>query len=377
MISLLLIAAIASRRMDLGSLVVAALAVLGVSFLLGLVAFAVYESSGARRQRRAIVSLRAEAPGQRAATAVVRARGEFSHAVEAYEAAMATVESLVSSPLERVGVGGSAGSSGGSLFTEHRAAPLHPPTEPGPTGAIPFGGAVSQNDIALLEQRKEVARTRLLDAQRLWDSVRPAQGPESPLELWSGTGVLRGWQLGPIGFERSFVRCEHVVDPECWSSWEVKRLRLGFAFGMEEQHLALFSAAVPVERLGEILGRSLGGPEFACRPGFSPMRAWRRARRIPEARRAAFSLLTTRTADQKTDAATRATVRNAVEVELGRPLDELRSLTGIQGVMSILASGPSGVIGIWAGRTPQAELLAASAHTAWHQQGPGESDRPR
>lgn len=333
-------------------------------YLLAVVVFASYESSAARRQRRAITSLRAEAPSQRAAAAVVRARGEFSQAVEAYETAMAGLGSAVGRPLDRVTVGGSSGGSpgalGGSLFGNDRP-------------AVPIIGRASQsvvldlNDIAELEHRKEIARNNLLDAQRLWDSVRPAHGPESPLDLWSGTGVLRGWQVGPIGFERAFIRCDHVIDASCWAAFEVKRLRVGLALSMEEQHLAVFAAAVPAERMGEIIGRSMGGAEFAARPGFAPLRSWRRARRIPEARRAAFSLLTTRTPDQAIDNATRATVRNALEVELGQPLDGLRSLGGMTGVMSVLASGPSLSLGFWGGRSPQAELLAASPHTAWHQ----------
>ena len=338
-------------------------------YLLAVVVFAAYESSAARRQRRSIVELRAEAPSQRAAAAVVKARGEFSQAVEAYETAMVGLGSAVGRPLDRITVGGSTvgasggtpGALGGSLFGNDR--PVAPIVSRASESVV-----LDLNDIAELEHRKEIARNNLLDAQRLWDSVRPAHGPESALDLWSGTGVLRGWQVGPIGFERAFIRCDHVVDASCWAAFEVKRLRLGLAFSMEEQHLAVFAAAVPAERMGEIIGRSMGGTEFAARPGFAPLRSWRRARRIPEARRAAFSLLTTRTPDQAIDSATRATVRNALEVELGQPLDRLRSLGGMTGVMSVLASGPSLTLGAWGGRSPQAELLAASPHTAWHQQ---------
>lgn len=337
--------------------------VVGV-YLLAVVVFASYESSAARRQRRTIAGLRSEAPSQRAAASVVRARGEFSHAVEAYETAMAGLGSAVGRPLDRITVGGSSGGSpgalGGSLFGNDRpVAPI--------IGRASEPVVLDLNDIADLEHRKEIARNNLLDAQRLWDSVRPAHGPESPLDLWSGTGVLRGWQVGPIGFERAFIRCDHVVDGSCWAAFEVKRLRLGLALSMEEQHLAVFAAAVPAERMGEIIGRSMGGAEIAARPGFAPLRTWRRARRIPEARRAAFSLLTTRTPDQAIDRATRATVQNALEVELGQPLDGLRSLGGMTGVMSVLASGPSLTLGTWGGRSPRAELLAASSHTAWHQ----------
>ncbi len=342
--------------MDAQTVLTFSLAGLAGVFLVAVAVFAMYESSAARRQRRAIVGLRAEAPSQRAAAAVVKARGEFTEAVEAYEMAMAGVAASVGRPLERVSAGGVSG--GSSLFGEDHL------FDQSPNGPSPMVGLA---DIAELEHRKEIARTNLLDAQRLWDSVRPSHGPESNLDLWSGSGVLRGWQVGPIGFERAYVRCDHVVDPDCWSAWEVKRLRVGFAFGMEEQHLAIFAAAVPIERVGEIVGRSMGGAELALRPGFSPLRAWRRVRRVPEARRAAFSLLTTRTPDQATDIATRATVRNAIEVELGQPLDSVRSLGGVDGVMSVLASGPSLMAGAWFGRSPQAELLAASPHTAWHQ----------
>ena len=281
---------------------------------------------------------------------------------------MAALESTTGRPLDRVTVGGSAagssagtsGTHGGSLYLYDRPV--------APTFRRASGSVVDMNGIADLEHRKEIARNALLDAQRLWDSVRPADRPDSPLDLWSGTGVLRGWQVGPIGFERAFIRCDHVVDASCWAAFEVKRLRLGLALSMEEQHLAVFAAAVPAERMGEIIGRSMGGAELAVRPGFAPLRSWRRARRIPEARRAAFSLLTTRTPGQAIDSGTRATVRNAIEVELGQPLDRLRSLGGITGVMSVLASGPSLTLGAWAGRSPHAELLAASPHTAWHQQ---------
>ena len=110
----------------------------------------------------------------------------------------------------------------------------------------------------------------------------------------------------------------------------------------------------------------MGGAELAIRPGFAPLRWWRRRRRIPAARRATYSLLATRELDHRTDEATRFSVRTAVEAELGHSIDQVRTLGQVDGVLSVLAAGPSLMVGAWFGRTPQAELLAASAHTSWH-----------
>lgn len=309
--------------------------------------FAVYESGRARRQRQAFLRLRNDTVSHQAAAEVVSARAEFGQAVEEYEEAMTGAQRTI----DVTSGAGSVAISGGSggLFESVDA----PPVQAGPS-------------IADLEHRKDEARARLMNAQRAWEAVRPSSGPSSTLDLWSGNGVLRGWQFGPIGFERAFIRCEHVVDPDCWAAWEVKRLRLGFAFGAEEQRLALFAAAVPIDRMTEIVGRAMGGTEVALRPGFAPLRWWRRNRRIPAARRATYSLLTTRELDHTTDDATRFTVRSAIETELGQSIDDIRELGDVDGVLSVLAAGPSVALGFWTGRSPAAEMLAASPHTSWH-----------
>lgn len=299
-----------------------------------LLGFALYERSVAARTRQRLLAIRPEAASQHAASNVVRARSEFSLAVEAYERAMAA-SSRVAEPSV-------IGASGTTL-----EAPL-PPTH-----------------IQDLEQQKDRTRTELLDAQRLWESVRPSADVDASVSLWSGFGVLRGWQFGPVGFERAFVRTEHIIDPSCWAVWEVKRMRFGLALGAETQRLALFGAAVPTDRVGEILGQGMGGGEVAFRPGFSPQRWWRRSRRLPEAQLATDKLLALRSVDAEIDRGSRKAVDSALEDEMGQPVDTVASLGDMDGLLSVLAGGPSLLVGAWWGTEPTAELLAGSAHTAW------------
>ncbi|MFT7601541.1 MAG: hypothetical protein ACI8TP_004500 [Acidimicrobiales bacterium] len=310
-----------------------------VVIALAIFGFALYETTAARRERQSLLRVAPEAASQHAAAGVVRARARFSTAVEAYEMAMANAPDLVSV----------AESTGPSLFR--------------PAAETPFAG--SSLGIEQLEANKEIARTELLDAQRLWESVRPSVAPDAAISLWTGYGVLRGWQLGPIGFERAFVRCEHILDPTCWAAFELKRMRWGFALGAESQRLALFAAAVPTERVAEILSQGLGGAEAALRPGFAPTRWWRRRGRLPAPRRASGALLQTFDLADGLDEPTRAVVRKAFEVEMGDTPENIRSLGDLDGVLSILAGGPSALVGVWAGPQPQARLLAGSAHTSW------------
>ncbi len=320
--------------------------VLLVFMFCGIVGFAVHESSTAKKQRRAFVAQRSESASNRAASEVMAARSAFAAVVQEYEQALAGATQTID---VTAGSAGGAGPRSGATSTFADLAEGPP-----------------SNGVAELERRKDEARNRLIAAQQRWEAVRPTAGPSSEIELWSGSGVLRGWQFGPVGFERAFIRCEHVVDPACWASWEVKRMRFGFALALERQNLALFAAAVPIDRMTEILGRAMGGFEVAFRPGFSPARWWRRTRRMPEARRATYSLLTPTSPDYAVDDATRATVRNAIEAELGAPIDSVDSFGDVDGVLSVMAAGPTLAIGLWGGRTPAAELLASSPHTAWY-----------
>lgn len=307
--------------------------------LLGIGAFALYETSAARRDRDRLAALKPEAASQTAAANVVRARSEFTLAVEAYERGMANAHSS-----SRV-----VETSGGSLFAADETL-----IEPNP-------------ELDRLEAAKEEARNVLLNAQREWEQVRPLSDADAAAELWSGHGVLRGWQIGPIGYERAFIRLEHILDSTCWGCWETRRFRWGFALGAERQQLAMFAAAVPIDKVEQILSQGMGGAEFALRPGFSPQRWWRRRRRMPAPRRATSTLLQTFDLAEGPDEPTRSSVRKAFEVEMGQAPETVGSLGEMDGVLSVLASGPSLLVGAWWGTEPKPRLLAGSAHTGWRE----------
>ena len=314
--------------------------------LLGVVAFALYETSAARRDRDSLLALKPEAASQAAASNVVRARSQFTLAVEAYERGMANAQSA-----SRV-----VETSGGSLFAgdDSLRAGDELVLDPNP-------------ELDRLELAKEEARNELLAAQREWEQVRPLSDADASAELWSGHGVLRGWQLGPIGYERAFIRLEHVLDSTCWGCWETRRFRWGLAIGAERQQLAMFAAAVPIDKVEQILSQGMGGAEFAVRPGFSPQRWWRRRRRLPAPRRATSTLLQTFDLAEGPDEPTRSSVRKAFEVEMGQAPETVGSLGEMDGVLSVLASGPSLLVGGWWGTEPKPVLLAGSAHTGWRE----------
>lgn len=320
--------------------------------LVGLLGFIAFESSAARRDRDGLLKLNPEAASQHAAANVVRARSQFSQAVEAYELGLALAEqsTVRTSAQQLVGVGDARTGGGGDTFF-------------GTSDVVSGAGA----SVPELEYAKEVARTQLLDAQRLWESVRPSPGPDSEIDLWFGHGVMRGWHLGPIGFERGFVRVEHVLDPTCWAAYEVSRMRWGVAVGIENQRVATFSAAVPIERVPEIVSQGMGGGEMALRPGFSPQRWWRRRNRLPAPRRATSALMQTPDLAEGPDDPTRAAIQRAFEIEMGESPTELRSLGEMEGVMSVLAGGPSVMLGAWWGPDPEPHLLAGSPHTSWRR----------
>lgn len=305
------------------------------------VVFALYERVVSARDRAGLLGLRPEAPSQHAAANVVRARSQFSAAVEAYERELADVQPELQL----------SDAAGSSLFAGRQG---------GTEVEVRNGDRLAQ-----LEQHKDVARTQLLDAQRLWESVRPTADADAAVSLWAGFGVLRGWQVGPIGFERAIIRCEHSIDPECWAAWETRRMRFGFALGAESQRLALFAAAVPTNRLGELIGKGMGGSEVALRPGFSPLRWNRRRGRESDPKRATELLLSLRDLTSELAPMARLAVNDAYAGELGEPIENVRSLGDMEGMLSVLSGGPALLVGAWWGKEPAAQLLAGSAHTAW------------
>ncbi len=336
------------------------------------VLFLIYDLVVSRKERTALLSLGIPFVVRQAMQSVLTARNAFADAVDRYEDAVARLDTSIESPQaasagpgssRAVGAptGASEDPSGASAFGD--AEPLTPGVD-----AI-FGDR--PRDLLQLEVDKGTARERLLDAQRLWDAIRPGEVPDARHDLWLGSGFMRGWQIGPIGYERSFVRLDHLTDPSAWAIWEIRRPRFGFGLGYERQRLALFCLRTSTRQLSTLLGQAFDGPEFAFRPGISPTRTWRRLRRDPMARKANRALLKRHELGQMIagpDPETRAIVTAAFEAELGQPLGQIEALPPGPGLLSIHTKGPSLSFGVWTGPRPVAELRASSGHTAW--QGP-------
>ena len=330
------------------------------AWIVVIVAFSIYDQLVARKERSALMSLGIPFVVRRALESVSLARDAFAAAVNRYEAAVARHESPVASqPSATSGASAAAGAASGDEPEEM----LTPGVEQ------LFGGP--PKDLLQLEVDKSTARERLLDSQRLWEAVDPGDGPDARHDLWMGSGFMRGWQIGPIGYERSFVRLDHLTDPNCWALWEIRRPRIGFGLGYERQRLALFCIRTSSRQLPTLVGRAFDGVEVAFRPGISPTRTWRRLRRDPMARKATRALLKRHELGHLIagpDASVRKIVTKAFEVELGQTIGSIEALPPGPGLLSIHTKGPSFSIGIWSGPRPTAELRGSSGHTSW--QGP-------
>jgi hypothetical protein len=307
------------------------LAVVAVAVAL-VVVFAMYEVSASKQVERALEGSPGNAVSNRAFDSVVAARSNFSSAVRAYEAAVTNASQLAL--------------SGRPLGPEH-------------------------DDLMELEREKDEARDRLLDAQRLWESVKPSSGPSSPLDLWFGTGLLRGWMFGFIGYERAFIRLDHAVDPSCWAVWKISRFRFGLGLGAEHQHLAVLASGADIRQLAGLISHGFDGSEVAFRPGFAPVR-WYRLRTQPVWSRKASEILLKSTSNRRVvmwgaNDAVRAKVADAFEVELNSPLSQMGRMQIEDSVLTTATSGTALIAGVWTGRRPHPHFITGSNHTTWRR----------
>ncbi len=302
----------------------------------------------ARGERERLRSVRRNPAIASAVSEILLARDHFSRVVSRYEAALAAQSRVLSR---------ADGSSSDPDFGN---------TRPDVSDDNDLGPEVER-----LSQAKALARKRLLDAQRAWEMVRPGVGPAAACELWFGSGIMRAWQLGPIGFERFYYRFNHALDKSCWSIIEARRFRFGFGLGAELQSLALFVVGASAEQLVGLSAVALSGSEVAMRPGFVPTRTFRRLRRSTEAKEISHALLETHRviglvhgpSDQ-----TRKLATEAFEAELGEALVPATVLPSAPALISIITKGPSVMFGAWAGPTPRVVLRASSDHGAWQSE---------
>lgn len=296
-------------------------------------AFAVADVVIARRDRRRWSDLVDESVSLRAAEAVVRARARLAAVVDAE--------------------------------VPRHAAHQHPSK-----GAL-RGGPVASGSSSSFDgndPERDAAREALLDAQRLWESVRPPRDTAARVGIWSGRGWLRAWQFGPIGFERIVIRADHLVDAECWVLHEYRRFRFGFGLGAETQTIAVFAAGTPSRRLDELLRTLLGGGEAAFRLGFAPRRWWSTRQRSPIAQAATHAVLADRRVRRPPDPATTAAVWAAVREDFGDQVTT-RGLPGLQSPLAVAhTAGPSLLVGAWWGSKPKSRVAAASSHVVWRDQ---------
>jgi hypothetical protein len=296
----------------------------------GVVVFGIYELASSERIEESLRAHRSDSASNYAFDAVVVARSRFSEAVKAFELAVSHTSQLAL--------------SGRPQTPEH-------------------------GDLMELEQAKDEARIQLLDSQRLWESVKPTGGPSSPADLWFGTGSLRGWMLGAVGYERAFIRLDHAVDPGCWAVWKISRFRFGLGLGVESQHLALLASGADIRQLANLISHGFDGSEIAFRPGFSPMRWYRRSTQ-PVWSRVASGILLDGTRGRATvmwgaGKAIRSRVGDAFEVELKTPLAEMGRMPIDDSVLTTATKGPALIAGAWTGRRPHPRLLTGSNHTTW------------
>ena len=288
-----------------------------------------------RRRRRSLRHIARPPAPDIAYRAVVNARSAFTRSVQAYEEALASTSA-------------SAGSS-----------------------ALLSGDLTgSSTDLEVMERRKDQRRTRLLEAQRMWEDVRPAVEPASPIPVWIGAGELRGWSLGLIGHEAAFLRFEHALDSSCWVVLETRRFRFGPALGAERLRLGVVVEGAEITQLADLLQVAMGSPEAAFRPGTSLVRAVS-ARRVD-----ATNLFSSLRAG--VDSSSRLYVNgfddDVRQASLGylsatHGLDLDQSNAGLAGFdrirLRITSSGPALLVGAWVGRRPSARIMAGSNHQAW------------
>ncbi len=299
-----------------------------VAALVGIVTFALVAERNHRSLRRSLAPVRRQPAPDAAYRAVVNARSAFTRSVQAYEEAL------------------DAG---------------------GREGTVTTGAA----DLQLMEEQKDQRRARLMEAQRLWETVRPAASPESPVRFWIGVGELWGWSLLVAGFESAIIRLEHPLDRDCWVVVETRRLRLGPALGAERLRLGLVIDGAHIGQLTDLIQAAMGSAEVAVRPGLSI------ARSLGERRHDARPLLTglraTLDRDRSvfTDGVPDGVRQQAIAhltsgrgIELGQPDDGLGERADGIG-LRIGSSGISLLAGMWTGRRPAARILAASNHQAW------------
>lgn len=219
-----------------------------------------------------------------------------------------------------------------------------------------------------LDADREAARAALHDAQQAADALAMGHGPDSRVHAFAGSGLMRAWQLGPIGFERFWLRLDHAVDPRCWVIYEAKRMRWGLGLGAERQRLALQSFRASAEQLPVLVTAGLDGREIALRPGLVPSRVWYRRRR-PSLQRLLDRALLQRARIESLatapDTALRGTVLAAFADEAGAPLPSLEVLPKGPGLLRIAASGPAWMFGAWTGPRPRLRVVASSGHAVW------------
>lgn len=288
-----------------------------------------------RRRRRSLRHIARPPAPDIAYRAVVNARSAFTRSVQAYEEALASTSA-------------SAGSS-----------------------SVLSGDLTSSDaDLETMERRKDQRRTRLLEAQRIWEEVRPASEPASPVPVWIGAGELRGWSLGLIGHEATFLRFEHALDPTCWVVLETRRFRFGPAIGAERLRLGVVVEGADITQLTDLLQVAMGSPEVALRPGTSVVRAFT-ARRVGGA--SLFSALRG-TADSSSRLYVNGFDQDVRQQSLaylsgihGLDLDQTNAgLAGFDRIrLRITSSGPALLVGVWFGRRPSARIMAGSNHQAW------------
>ncbi|MCG8591159.1 MAG: hypothetical protein MJE66_17855 [Proteobacteria bacterium] len=296
------------------------------------VACALYDRWAASRETSRLTSTRVELPVEELSDRLESARTRFSVAVERHEQAL---------------------QSGGARVLATTSYPE----------GIPIAKTVEE-----LDAEREAARQELLEAQRSADALSLGHGPDSRVHAFAGSGVMRAWQLGPVGFERFWIRLDHAVDPDCWVLYEAKRMRWGLGLGAERQRLALQSLRASAEQLPVLLRAGLDGRELAFRPGIVPSRVWYRLRRPSLHRTLNRALLGRARLDSMggpPDREVRGVVLAAFADEAGAPLPSLDVLPKGPGLLRIAASGPALMFGAWSGRRPGLRVVAASAHDVW------------
>ncbi len=301
------------------------------------VTFAVLSARQHRRRCRSLWQVARPPALDIAYRAVVNARSAFTRSVQAYEEALAAA--------------GNARSGAGS--------------------GLPGDSRTQAEDLKTMESRKDQRRSRLLEAQRMWEDVRPAVGADSPVNMWLGAGELRGWSLGLIGHETALLRLQHAVDTGCWVVVETRRLRIGPAFGAERLTLGIVIEGASIEQLTGLVQLAMGSPEVAVRPGTSIVRLLTRRRlrekALFEALRRSVRSGNSQYLDGFGPMVERLSLRHLSQAG-ALNLDQAHAgLAGHTDTLNlrISSSGPAFLFGAWFGRRPAARVLASSNHQTW------------